>query len=122
MDPNSRRGSGGTIGTLEAYCSTRGLLQTWQEIAGSNRKAMISEIYSEAQSNPVGAAAAAISKKREYLGYGLLNLANTVNPHAIITGGTLSTLGASLLDPAKRIFQQRALPGFYRLFYNCCPS
>jgi glucokinase len=111
MDPHARRGPGGSIGTLEAYCSTLGLLQTWHELTGNFNKITVNDIVIDAKSNPTGASSAAIAKTGEYLGYGLVSLANTVNPHAIIIGGELSSLGDDLLNPARQIFQQRTLPG-----------
>jgi len=112
MDANARRGPGGGVGTLEAYCSTPGLIQTWCEMTGkSDIKAGVQDILADAKAHPKGHGAAAIKKTGEYLGYGLVSLANTLNPHLIIIGGELATLGDALLNPAKQILAQRLLSG-----------
>ncbi len=110
MDPNARRGAGGSVGTLEAYCSATGLVQTWQEISGkADAKITVKDIFKDSKLNPNGAGAAAIAKTGEYLGYGLLSLINTLNPHLIIVGGVVSALGDALLDPAREIVKKRAI-------------
>jgi glucokinase len=111
MDANARRGAGGSVGTLEAYCSATGLIQTWQELAGNNNgdKKTVKDIFADAKLNPDGAGAMAIAKTGEYLGYGLLNLVNTLNPHLIIIGGEVACLGDALLDPARQVVKERAI-------------
>jgi glucokinase len=112
MDANARRGPGGGIGTLEAYCSTSGLLQTWRELSGNDKlEASVREIFIEAQSDPTNAAAAAITKTGEYLGYGLVSIANSLHPHLIIIGGELAKLGDTLLNPAKKVLTARSKMG-----------
>jgi glucokinase len=111
MDPYARRGPGGSIGTLEAYCSTSGLVHTWQELTGNcDSRITAEDILADARSNSKGAAAIAIAKTGEYLGYGLASLSCMINPHAIIIGGELSNLGEDLLNPARQILQQRNIP------------
>jgi glucokinase len=112
MDPNARRDAGGAVGTLEAYCSGSGLVQTYRELTGSTDPNITGEdVVADAQQNPGGPGAIAITKTGEYLGFGLVSLANALDPDLIIIGGGLGTLGDALLDPARRILKQRALPG-----------
>ncbi len=112
MDANARRDGGGAIGTLEAYCSGLALVQTWRELTG-NKDTNISgeEVVADAGRNPGGAGSIAISRTGEYLGFGLVSLANALDPDLIIIGGGLSTLGDALLNPAREILKSKALPG-----------
>jgi predicted NBD/HSP70 family sugar kinase len=107
-DPNARQDSSGAIGTLEAYCSGPGLVQTFRELAGADPK---KDIIADAKQNPYGPSSAAVKKTGEYLGYGLVSLANALDPDLIVIGGSLSKLGDALLGPARQILKQRALPG-----------
>lgn len=112
MDPNARYDAGGAQGTLEAYCSGPGLIQTWRELTGSNDTEITGEdIVAEAMRNPNGPASIAITKTGEYLGFGLVSLANALDPDLIIIGGGLGSLGDVLLNPAREILKARALPG-----------
>lgn len=112
MDPNARRDSGGAVGTLEAYCSGPGLVQTWRELTGSKDLNVRGEdIVADACQNPGGPGSVAITKTGEYLGYGLVSLANALDPALIIIGGGLGTIGDALLNPARQILKQRAMPG-----------
>jgi glucokinase len=112
MDPNARRDSGGAVGTLEAYCSGPGLVETWRELTGKNDSNMTGyDVVADAKKNPDGPGAQAIIKTGEYLGYGLVSLANALDPDIIIIGGGLAELGESLLQPARRVLKQHALPG-----------
>src|SRR5262249_48687956 len=112
MDPNARRDLGGAVGTLEAYCSGPGLVQTWQELTGNKDQSITGEdVVADAQGNPGGPGRIGITKTGEYLGYGLVTLANALDPNLIIIGGGLASLGDALLDPAREVLKKRALPG-----------
>lgn len=50
-----------------------------------------------------------------WLGLGLVNLLHLFNPAAIVIGGSVSTLGELILDPAREIIREHVLhEGFYR--------
>jgi glucokinase len=51
-----------------------------------------------------------ISSTANYLGIGLANLVNIFNPEIIVLGGGMANLGALLLDPARRVVAEKALP------------
>ncbi len=91
MDPDARRDGGGHVGTLEAYASGPGLARTRAEVGGD--------------------AAEAVRRTGEFLGFGLVSLANALDPEVIVIGGGLAALGDALLDPARRVLRARALPG-----------
>lgn len=112
MDPDARRDTGGARGTLEAYCSGPGLVETWRELTGSTDVGITGhDVVRDAKLYSDGPGGKAIAKTGEYLGFGLVSLANALDPDLIIIGGGLSELGDSLLDPARRILKEYALPG-----------
>jgi glucokinase len=112
MDPDARKDLGGAAGTLEAYCSGSGLVQTWRELGGSSdREVTGQDVRDDASANPGGIGSQAIAKTGEYLGFGLVTLANALDPRAIIIGGGLAELGDALLEPARNILKKIALPG-----------
>lgn len=112
MDPNARRDTGGAKGTLEAYCSGPGLVQTWRELTGSSDSNITGhDVVSDAKANPKGHGSQSITRTGEFLGFGLVTLANALDPDLIVIGGGLSELGEALLEPARRVLKQHALPG-----------
>ena len=51
-----------------------------------------------------------IATAATYLGVGMVNLVNIFNPELIIVGGGMAKLGDLLLDPARRLVEERAFP------------
>ncbi len=112
IDENARIDGGGDRGTLEAYCSGGGLVQTWREIIGEWQAPITGEeIAAQAQRDAGGPAAQAVAKTGEYLGYGLVSLANILDPDLIVIGGGLAQLGDALLNPAREVLSRRAMHG-----------
>ena len=106
MDAGARRDGGGHAGTLEAYASGPGLVQTWREISGDWDGDVTGEDVPARAGGPE-----AVARTGEALGYGLTSLANTLDPDVIVIGGGLAALGEALLGPARRVLRARALPG-----------
>lgn len=112
MGENARRDVGGHRGTLEAYAAGPGLVQTWRELTGDTMSVLTGhDIAAQAENQPNGPAAQAVTRTGEYLGFGLVSLANALDPELIVIGGGLTSLGDALLNPARHILQTRALPG-----------
>jgi len=112
ISPNARRDGGGHLGTLEAYASGPGLVQTWRELTGDTRPDISGhDIAARAAHNLDGLEAQAVARTGEYLGFGLVSLANSFDPDLIVIGGGLAALGDALIGPARRTLQERALPG-----------
>jgi glucokinase len=105
-------GEFGHVGTLEAYASGHGLVQTWRELTRDTRPDVTGhDIAAEATLDPDGPAAEAIARTGVSLGYGLVSLANALDPDLIVIGGGLAILGEALIGPARHVLQTRALPG-----------
>jgi glucokinase len=112
LDPHARKDLGGARGTLEAYCSGSGLVETYMELTGDTGNGINgAEVARRAAHGKDKAAVKAIRKTGEYLGYGLVTLANALDPHIIVVGGGLSEMKEQLLEPARKILQKSALPG-----------
>ena len=101
----------GTRRTLEDFASGPGLVQTYSEMSSLGRQTTGEAIAEEARRDPNSLSAQAVTRTGEYLGFGLVSLANSLDPDLIVIGGGLSALGGLLLDPARRILVQYALPG-----------
>ncbi|HEX5324234.1 MAG TPA: ROK family protein, partial [Capsulimonadaceae bacterium] len=92
VDSHARRAADGSVGSLEAYCSGPGLAQTWREIAASDDLSVTGHrIAGWAAREPNGPAAQAVRRTGEYLGYGLVTLANALDPDRIVIGGGLAS-------------------------------
>jgi glucokinase len=112
ISQNARKDLGGAKGTLEAYCSGSGLVNTYCELTGQKNNNLTGEdIATEAQKDPNDNAVKAITKTGEYLGYGLASLANTFDPDLFVIGGGLAALGDRLLGPAIKVLKENAMPG-----------
>ena len=97
--------------TLEDYASGPGLVQTYRELCGFHGEISGEAIAEEAGCDPESLSAQAVARTGEYLGYGLVSLANILDPDLFVIGGGLSALGDLLLEPARRVLLSQALPG-----------
>jgi glucokinase len=56
-----------------------------------------------------------IQETGQWLGLGLVNLLHLFNPQAIVVGGSVSTLGDLVLEPARQVIREHILhPDFWR--------
>ncbi len=104
-------GERGPRRTLEEFSSGPGLMRTYRELSGFDSKVTSEIIAAEAKRDPKSSASQAVARTGQYLGYGLVSLANILDPDLFVIGGGLSALGDMLLDPARRVLAQHALPG-----------
>jgi glucokinase len=111
IEPNARKDLGGARGTLESYCSGPAMVETYRELTNSQEELTGEEVVRRATEKSDSAAKRAIKLTGEYLGYGLVTLANALDPNLIVIGGGLSELGDALLEPARRILHDYAMPG-----------
>ncbi len=97
--------------SLEDFASGPGLVRTYREISGFGGEIIGEEIAVEAQREPQSLAAQAVTRTGEYLGWGLVSLANVLDPDLFVIGGGVSALGDLLLEPARRVLAAHALAG-----------
>ena len=112
MDDDARVDLGGAKGTLEAYCSGPALVNIWRDLSGHDSADLSGhDVVADADKNPHGSGAKAIELIGKHLGFGLVTLANALDPDLIIIGGGLSALKERLLAPALAVLKERAMPG-----------
>ncbi len=104
-DPNAPRR------TLEDFAGGPGLAQTYRELSGFREDITGEGVAAEAARDPQSLAAQAVARTGEMLGFGLVSLANLLDPDLIVIGGGVSALGDRLLAPARRVLAAQALPG-----------
>lgn len=112
----------GNHGCLELYASGRGIARRAREAIGATDDGLILQL-SKGDLNHVTAATvySAATKGDEvavriveetalYLGIGLANVANILNPQSIVLGGGVMRMGEILLEPTRRVVRARAMP------------
>lgn len=111
IDPNGPLTTSGTRGSLEEYASGPAFYAAFLILGGKpasdGERLRFADL---ARENPDGPAARACVQTGEMLGIALVSLAHLFGPDKFIIGGGLASLGALLLEPARRVLRERALP------------
>lgn len=110
----------GNIGCLEVLASGKAVAREAIKRINAGEKTSITELV-EGRIEDITAEKVGIAAQRgdslalevilvaaNYLGIGLINLVNIFNPEIIVIGGGLSKLGDLLLEPARRLVNERA--------------
>jgi len=100
---------GGDYVTLEDYASGAALVRHYRALGGEENWDGVA-VGAAAKSDPGSVAARAVARTGECLGIGLASLANIFDPDRFVIGGGLLDLGDLLLEPARRVLAERALP------------
>lgn len=101
----------GGQGCLEQYANGASLVRYFRDMGGETETGITGPSIAElARRDPESIAAHAIARTGRMLGLGLVSLANLFGPERIIIGGGLADLGDLLLEPARRVLRERALP------------
>lgn len=119
IDVNGEVCNCGSIGCLETLASgTTVARETIRRIKNGERSSLAetgdgtenitAEKVGQAAREGDALALAVISRAAYYLGIGLANMVNIVNPDIIIVGGGLSKLGDLLLEPAREVVREKA--------------
>ncbi len=111
IDNNARLDHGGHKGTLEAYASGHGLIETWREVTGDRTPVTGEEIAAYAEEDDGGPANLVVAQTGQYLGLGLVTIVSLFDPDLIVIGGGLAALGDRMLEPARKTLRERALAG-----------
>ncbi|MBA4494202.1 ROK family transcriptional regulator [Paenactinomyces guangxiensis] len=121
IDANGPLCSCGNIGCLEAFASGSGLVLRARQAIHSGKETTLSEmvhgdleqltgeiIYQAARKgDPL--AIELLKETGRYLGIGLANLINTLNPSRIILHGGVSRAGSFITEPLKEVVNARSL-------------
>lgn len=120
IDVNGPRCNCGGTGCLEMLASgkavAREAIRRINDGESSSLPGAVSGMLENITAKEVGEAARegdrlaidVITGAATYLGVGLANLVNILNPEIIVIGGGLSNLGDLLLEPARKVMQKRA--------------
>ncbi|MEW6510928.1 MAG: ROK family protein [Bacteroidota bacterium] len=101
----------GKAGSLEAFGSGTGIaaLARMMYPALWGTESSVADVYDAYRAGSVEALAV-FDRAALHLGRGLAMLADTLNPERIILGGIGMRLTDALIEPAKRVFAEEALP------------
>ncbi|MCJ1676095.1 ROK family protein [Streptomyces sp. APSN-46.1] len=116
----------GNRGCVEAYVSTRGIAETWRELAPGDERATPAddaaavEALARAAAEGDPTAAAVIDRTGRYLGAAVANLLNVVNPQVLVLGNqVIDLLGERLLRATYEAVTRHALPVPHRAATLC---
>lgn len=120
--PDGRQCTCGRKGCLEAYCSTRGILQTARELMEESDKPSRMRLVESLTPKIVASfcelgdelSIETFRRTGEVLGLGLANYASVLNPEAIILTGGIPHAGRWLLEPMEKSFEQHVFPNIRR--------
>lgn len=120
IDDNGPRCNCGNTGCLELYASGKAVARDAQRMVAKGAKTRILRMADWEAANITAKTVAAAAREGDqvalevihraasYLGIGLANLINIMNPDMIVVGGGMSRMGDLLMDPARTVASQRA--------------
>lgn len=127
VEARGRRCNCGNVGCLEVMASgpaiarqgaralRRGKAPGIGALVGENAAAVTAETVVEAARAGDAAARSIVERAGFYLGVGVVNLVHMLNPRLVVVGGGVAIgAGDMLLNPARAVVQQRAMPAFRR--------
>lgn len=110
----------GNRGCLEALASgtaiarearervSRGAVTVIGELAQGDLDRIDAKLVAEAAAQGDVEARQILDEAMDYLGVGMANLANLLNPELIVIGGGLTKMGERLFEPVRRVIDRRA--------------
>lgn len=106
VEARGLRCSCGSRGCLEMYASTRALVSKYAQLAGATVpfEEVIRRLYDGDKR-----AEEAVDSVGRYLGMGISNVINGLNPSLVVIGNRLSEAGEFLLNPVKEVIHNSAL-------------
>ncbi len=122
IDVHGQKDTCGNVGCLETLASGTAIArEAKRRIHGGEKSAlmvMVKGKIDDITAEKVGLAAQGgdplardvIRNAAVYLGIGLVNLVNVLNPDTIVVGGSVAKLGEPWLDTARQVVKERAFP------------
>ncbi|MGE5560257.1 MAG: ROK family protein [Chloroflexota bacterium] len=122
LEPSGRPCKCGSRGCLETLAAAPAIALAGREAAAAGRapelarlsggdpECIDASLVAKAAAIGDAGARAVLARAGEYLGIGLANIANILNPERIIVGGGVANAGELLLGPVRRALQERAMP------------
>lgn len=120
IDINGPRCNCGNIGCLETLASGTAITKEAISRLGQGEKSSLvtlaqgklgnitAKMIAQAARKGDSLARDVIARAARYLGIGMVNLVNIFNPERIIVGGGVARMGNLLLDPARKVVEERA--------------
>lgn len=109
----------GNTGCLEALGSASSIVRRAQELLSGGRPSKIREIMKDGELTPMVVTMAAekgdapaqriLYETGRWIGIGLANVINLLNPELVIIGGGVANAGQYIFDPIKETINKRAL-------------
>jgi glucokinase len=127
IDDDGPRCGCGNTGCLEMLASgraverdavkriSRGEKSSLVEMVGGETGRITAEMVGKAAQEGDSLALGVISQASYYLGIGMVNLVNILNPEMIILGGGMAELGELFIAPGRKMVAERAFPVSSRL-------
>lgn len=107
----------GKNGCLEALINGKALVERAQRLMAEGGPTLLSDVdelsgetINEAAMAGDPVALKAVTETGHWLGVGLVNIVNILNPEVIVIGGGLSNLGDLLIEPAREVMTAWAFP------------
>ncbi len=97
----------GRRGCLEAYASGTGIIKNFKRLGGKKKVKTSEEIYSLAEKGDL-IAIKAFEEMGKYLGWGIANIVNILEPEGIIIAGGVTSAKKFFLSSMQKAFQERA--------------
>jgi glucokinase-like ROK family protein len=119
IDPNGPRCGCGRFGCLEAFVGRSGIASRAREVLehagehqleGRDVDEIDADDLIEAGLKGHKLAEGVLEEVGTYLGYGMANVVNLLNPSLIVVGGSTIKAGNLILEPAVETVRRRALP------------
>ena len=106
--PDGRKCGCGNTGCLEMYASSRGIVQSYRDALASAQKELTSEQVFQAARQGDGPAIQVMNGMGRYLGIGIANLINIVNPEMVVIGGGVRDAWPLFIDATREEIKKRA--------------
>lgn len=103
-------GSGTAIARMAREAVARGQGQKLLELAQGSVEALDARVVASAARAGDAVAQDILRCAATYVGIGLANVVNILNPELIVLGGGVTRMGELLFDPVREVIAQRAMP------------
>lgn len=120
VDPGGRRCGCGNFGCWEAMCARDAIIERAERKLQAGRASRLRELTARGEITPEAVSRAAaegdplarevLEETGFWLGVGVANLINMLNPERFVIGGGIAQAGDLLLEPMRRTVNSRAVP------------
>jgi glucokinase len=121
IDPNGPRCGCGNFGCMEALCNIKAIVERClrriqagrptqiRELVGGDWTKITPAIIDQAADNGDAVALEVMEESGMWIGVGVSNMINILNPEAFVIGGGVSQAGETIFDPIRRTVAARAV-------------